>query len=218
MRIRLLPIKTYIRSAWQLSIRSGLISLACIVMTSPVVAQQLPAPANLPVITAGSLNDVLKQEREVLFSRLTKTADAGQAATIAGRLRELMKHSGSASIDLMMRWANLALDQARDKEAEDFIAEIITLRGDYAPVWELQSRLFLRRNHFDAAQNALKRALLLEPRNFDLIISYATLLREDGNQRAAAAMYQQALTIYPAMRLAQNELLKLNDELQDIHL
>ncbi|WOC16484.1 tetratricopeptide repeat protein [Pseudochrobactrum sp. MP213Fo] len=177
-----------------------------------------PKPQNPTVETSGPLSEMRAKQQEELFTSLRKASSPEKSHAIASRLRQSFVRTGSDSLDLMLRWAETALNQSREAEAQDFIDEVIAQRPDLASVWLLRGRLHLRQNKLSAALSDIKQAMILEPRNFDVLINYATLLRETGNSKAALRLYQQALSIYPMMKEAQDEMLRITEETSDIAL
>lgn len=175
------------------------------------VAKAKEKPKNPDVEMAGPLSEVRQKEQEQLFIDLRKAATAEKSHAIASRLRQNFVRTGSDSLDLMLRWAETALNQSRDAEAQDFIEEVMAQRPDSATVWQLRARLHLRRNELAPALRDIRQAMILESRNFDVLINYATLLRETGNNKAALKLYEQALSVYPMMKEAQDEMLKLTE-------
>lgn len=180
---------------------------------APVTQKQVQQPAQNPTVDmSGPRSSSRAKELDQLFAELRKTSNLEKSHAIASRVRRSLQSTGSDSADLILRWAETALNQSQDAQAEDFLDEAKALIPDHASVWELSSRLHLRRNQLGDAMRDMQRALLLEPRNFDVMLSYATLLHEADKPQAAAALYQQALSIYPMFKQAQNELLKLTEE------
>lgn len=175
-------------------------------------------PQNPTVEMAGPLPEIRAKEQEELFTSLRKASSPEKSHAIASRLRQSFARTGSDSLDVMLRWAETALNQSRDSEAQDFIDEVMAQRSDLASVWLLRSRLHLRRNELAPALSDMRQAMILEPRNFDVLINYATLLRETGNTKGALRLYEQALNVYPMMKEAQDELLKLTEANSDIAL
>lgn len=175
-------------------------------------------PQNPTVQMAGPLPEIRAKEQEELFASLRKASTPEKSHAIASRLRQSFVRTGSDSLDVMLRWAETALNQSRDAEAQDFIDEVMSQRSDLASVWLLRSRLHLRRNELAPALSDMRQAMILEPRNFDVLINYATLLRETGNSKGALRLYEQALTVYPMMKEAQDEMLKLTEANSDIAL
>jgi Tfp pilus assembly protein PilF len=163
------------------------------------------------VETGGSLSEVRRKEQDQLFTDLRKASTPEKSHAIASRLRQSFVRTGSDSLDLMLRWAETALNQSREAEAQDYIDEVMAQRPDNATVWQLRARLHLRRNELAPALRDIRQAMILEPRNFDVLINYATLLRETGNRKGALRLYHQALSVYPMMKEAQDEMLKLTE-------
>ena len=190
-------------------------------VTIPDAVQPAPAktiatpakekPKNPDVETGGSLTETRRKEQEQLFTDLRKALTAEKSHAIASRLRQSFVRTGSDSLDLMLRWAETALNQSREAEAQDYISEVMAQRPDNATVWQLRARLHLRRNELAPALSDIRQAMILEPRNFDVLINYATLLRETGNSKGALRLYHQALNVYPMMKEAQDEMLKLTE-------
>ncbi len=168
-------------------------------------------PKNPDVETGGSLTETRRKEQDQLFTDLRKASTPEKSHAIASRLRQNFVRTGSDSLDLMLRWAETALNQSREAEAQDYIAEVMAQRPDNATVWQLRARLHLRRNELAPALRDIRQAMILEPRNFDVLINYATLLRETGNRKGALRLYHQALSVYPMMKEAQDEMLKLTE-------
>ncbi len=168
-------------------------------------------PKNPDVETGGPLSEVRRKEQDQLFTDLRKASTPEKSHAIASRLRQSFVRTGSDSLDLMLRWAETALNQSREAEAQDYIDEVMAQRPDNATVWQLRARLHLRRNELAPALRDIRQAMILEPRNFDVLINYATLLRETGNRKGALRLYHQALSVYPMMKEAQDEMLKLTE-------
>lgn len=168
-------------------------------------------PKNPDVETGGPLAETRRKEQEQLFTDLRKASTPEKSHAIASRLRQSFVRTGSDSLDLMLRWAETALNQSREAEAQDYIAEVMAQRPENATVWQLRARLHLRRNELAPALRDIRQAMILEPRNFDVLINYATLLRETGNPKGALRLYHQALSVYPMMKEAQDEMLKLTE-------
>ncbi|WP_439271495.1 tetratricopeptide repeat protein [Pseudochrobactrum sp. HB0163] len=184
--------------------------------TAKTDAQKTPEKTRNPEVeTAGTLAEIRIREQDELFEQLRKTTSAEKSHKLASRLRQSFARTGSDSLDLMLRWAETALNQARYAEAQDFIDEVMAQRPNNATVWQLRARLHLRRNELTSALKDIRQAMILEPRNFDILVNYATLLRETGKSKAALILYKQALSFYPMMKEAQDEMLKLTEAQSD---
>ncbi|TIP32118.1 MAG: hypothetical protein E5X69_30870, partial [Mesorhizobium sp.] len=77
-----------------------------------------------------------KQGRlDQLFTELKRERNEKPAERIAGRIWNEWNQSGSASIDLMMQWAQKATEDQKFDVALDFLDQIVTLQPDYAEGW-----------------------------------------------------------------------------------
>ncbi|MGO7748352.1 hypothetical protein ACC677_36770, partial [Rhizobium ruizarguesonis] len=54
---------------------------------------------------------------------------------IANEIRMEWNDSGSATINLLMQWADKAIEEKRNPAALDFLDEAIELKPDYAESW-----------------------------------------------------------------------------------
>ncbi|TIV28771.1 MAG: hypothetical protein E5V99_19755, partial [Mesorhizobium sp.] len=70
-----------------------------------------------------------------LFTELKRERNEKAAERIAGRIWNEWNQSGSASIDLMMQWAQKATEDQKFDVALDFLDQVVTLQPDYAEGW-----------------------------------------------------------------------------------
>ena len=59
----------------------------------------------------------------------------------------------------------------------------------------------------------MNEALRLEPRHFGALSGLAAILERNGNKEAALRAWERALEVYPAMKSAQDAVIRLSDEL-----
>ena len=148
-----------------------------------------------------------------LFSELKRAGNEAAARRISQRIRQEMTRSGSATIDLLMVRANKSIDEKKYDAALDYLDEIVTLAPDYAEGWNLRATVHFAMDEYGRSMADLDRVLRLEPRHFGALAGMAAILRTTGHARAAAAVYERLLDVYPMMRDAQSEAGKLADEM-----
>lgn len=195
-----------------------------IAVAVPVGAMaQTPSPQSentQPSAKPAAKPDAEPQSREErldkLFSELRRTRDEAKAVRIASQINTLWSQSGSATIDLLMQWANAAVIERRYPSAIDFLNEAIALDPDYAEAWNRRATVYFLQKDYAHAMYDINRTLELEPRHYGALTGMAGILRARGLKEQALKAYEQALTIYPMMREAQKSLLELADELTDI--
>jgi tetratricopeptide (TPR) repeat protein len=198
-----------------------LLSFSAVPMAHAGVAKaqegELPTAASPAKLPEGGLTQVQKRNAEIdrLFGELRKQRDEVKAKRIASQIYGLWNESGSATIDLMMGWANDAIAEKKYPVALDFLNEIIVLRPDYAEGWNRRATLFFLMNDYTSAMRDIDRTLRLEPRHFGALTGMGAILRETGRKELALRAYERALAVYPMLRDAQKQAGEIADELTD---
>jgi tetratricopeptide (TPR) repeat protein len=147
-----------------------------------------------------------------LFGELKRASDERSAERISNRIRQQWSRSGSASIDLLMQWAQKAIDGDKHDAALDFLDQVILLAPAYAEGWNRRATLHYMMDDYPKAMADIGQVLELEPRHFGALSGMAMILVENDRKEAALHAYERLLAVYPMLREAQTELGKLADE------
>ncbi len=203
-------------------------SLATPMAHAGMSPEKLPLAAPLTPVYAGedtleksapekpALTAQTPEERlDKLFSELRRTTDEAKARRIATQINTIWSQSGSATVDLLMQWANKAMLEHRYPSAIDFLNEAIALDPDYPEVWNRRATVYFLQKDYAHAMYDINRTLELEPRHYGALTGMAAILRLRGLKEQAMRAYEQALMIYPMMRDAQKNFNDLADELTD---
>jgi tetratricopeptide (TPR) repeat protein len=184
-------------------------------LLQPALAQeQATPPADQAAPTEPAKPPQTREERlDALFSQLKRERNEKAAERIAGQIWEQWFQSGSASIDLMMQWAQHAMEQKKYDVALDFLDEVITLQPNYAEGWNRRATVNFMMSNYAKSMSDIDHTLALEPRHFGALSGMAQILRDTGKKEQALKAYQRVLEIYPMMRSAQNEVATLSEEL-----
>ncbi len=83
-----------------------------------------------------------EERLDKLFTELRRTTDEARARRIASQINTLWSQSGSATVDLLMQWANKAMLEHRYPSAIDFLNEAIALNPDYAEAWNRRATVY----------------------------------------------------------------------------
>jgi tetratricopeptide (TPR) repeat protein len=163
----------------------------------------------------GSAGPVIadSQPLDALFADLKRERNEKAAGRIAGRITEAWRNSGSASIDLLMQWADEAIRKRDYTVALDFLDSVVTLEPGFAEGWNRRATVHYLREDYAKAMNDIERTLQIEPRHFGALVGMASILKQTGRKQEALAVFERVLDIYPMMRPAQGEVLQLADEL-----
>jgi tetratricopeptide (TPR) repeat protein len=180
-------------------------------------------PAPLPALAAGpAARDVApprstqksRAERlDKLFSDLKRERNDKAAERIANQIYFVWNDSGSASVDLMMLWAQKAITERKFDVALDFLDEVVTLQPDFVEGWNRRATVnFLMKNYAKSMAD-IDKTLKLEPRHFGAISGLAQIMSDTGRKEQALRAWQRVLDIYPMLRNAQQQVSTLSEDL-----
>jgi len=193
----------------------NLFALAALILFSagltPALAIDQSTDQSGPAEQAAPANKADRLDK--LFADLKRERNEKAAERIAGQIWEEWFRSGSASIDLMMTWAQNAMEQQKYDVALDFLDEVIVLSPSYAEGWNRRATLHFMMSNYSKSMSDIDHTLSLEPRHFGALSGMAQILKSSGKKELALKAYQQVLEIYPMMRSAQNEVATLSEEL-----
>lgn len=148
-----------------------------------------------------------------LFAKLKKARDPRHAKTLADSIWSEWFRSGSATVDLMMGWANEAYEAKKYNVALDFLDQVVMRAPDFTEGWNRRATLHYSMDNFAKSMTDINKVLELEPRHFGALAGMATIFERTGNQQAALQAWSRALEVYPAMQSAQQAVIRLTDEL-----
>jgi tetratricopeptide (TPR) repeat protein len=179
---------------------------------------------SLPAFAADSTAPVVEESEETateqpegrldkLFAELKRERNERAAERIAGRIWTEWFKSNSATIDLMMQWAQTAADKKDFDVALDFLDQIVTLSPNFAEGWNRRATVHFLMNNYAKSMADIDRTLQLEPRHFGALSGMAQILKNTDRKQLALDAYLRVLDIYPMMRSAQTEVATLSEEL-----
>jgi tetratricopeptide (TPR) repeat protein len=181
-------------------------------------AKQLPTtPAAAP--KAGNpLESAHAKRLDKLFSELKRERNEHVADRISRQIWQQWLDSGSATVDLLMQWANDAIQTKKYPVALDFLDQIIALDPSYAEGWNRRATVHYMMGDYTMSMADIDKTLQLEPRHFGALAGMAEILKDTGRKELALKAYERALQVYPMMRSAQSAVETLTQDLagQDI--
>ncbi|PDT16534.1 hypothetical protein CO670_12840 [Rhizobium sp. J15] len=192
------------------ALTSAALPLAFVLLTSAVPAA---AAEKEVIVEQTNVNSTPKQRLDQLFSQLKRERDPEKASGIANEIRLEWNDSGSATINLLMQWADKAIEEKRNPAALDFLDEAIALKPDYAESWNRRATLNFVMGNYRKSMSDIERVLDLEPRHFGALSGLAAILGNAGNDQLALKAWQQFLNVYPADRTAQEQVNMLSEKL-----
>lgn len=187
-------------------------ALAVLAVSGAVTAAEPGAAAAEPAAAlpqdAAEVNTLDK-----LFAELKRERNPQAAERISKRIWNEWHKSGSASIDLMMKWSNDAVAAQKYDVALDFLDEVVTLQPAFAEGWNRRATVHFIMRNFGKSMADIERTLELEPRHFGALSGMAQIMKDTGRKELALRAWQRVLDIYPMMRSAQGEIAALSEEL-----
>ena len=170
-----------------------------------------PVEKQNPGDSSGTLSP--KQQLDNLFTALKRQRDPDQASLIADQINAQFADSGSATINLLMQWADKAIQDKRNGAAMDYLDQVISLKPDYVEGWNRRATLNFAIGDYRKSMEDINQVLRIEPRHFGALAGMAAILSEGGNDAQALRVWDRFLEVYPANRSAQEEANKLSEKL-----
>ncbi len=180
--------------------------------TMPAVALAQAADKASAVPSAGAFT-TQAQRLDKLFDELKRQSDPGAAKGIADQIRREWQDSGSASIDLLLQWADKSGSEEKNTAALDFLDEAIRLKPDHAEGWNRRATLHFKMGNYRKSMSDINQVLRLEPRHFGALAGMAAIMSRTGRDEMALRAWERFLDVYPAERRAQKELGDLAEKL-----
>lgn len=184
----------------------------CAVTLLTVAPPALAAGNTLPDVQKPAALDAGAKLDE-LFSELKRERNEKAAERISGRIFAVWNQSGSANIDLMMQWAQKAIEAKKYDVALDFLDQVTVMRPDFAEGWNRRATVHFLMDNFAKSMVDIEHTLELEPRHFGALSGMARIMKNRGRDQLALNAYERVLTIYPMMRSAQGEVATISEEL-----
>jgi tetratricopeptide (TPR) repeat protein len=179
------------------------------------VAAQIAASPVAMAQSAGSRPVSAERQKSLddLFADLKRENKEHAAKRIADRIWAEWRDSGSASINVMMQWADEAAKAEKWGVALDFLDRVTVLEPDFAEGWNRRATVHFMMKNYAKSMADIDRTLRLEPRHFGALAGMAQILKDTGQKQLALNAYERVLQVYPMMRSAQAEVVTLSDEL-----
>ena len=99
--------------------------------------------------------------------------------------------------------------------ALDLLDQVIALRPDYAEGFNQRATLHFMMENYGKSIVDIERTLALEPRHYGALAGLATILEHLGEKDRALETWYRVLSVYPAMKSAQDSVVRLEEELAD---
>lgn len=135
-------------------------------------------------------------DMDALFDTLAEPEGEGWRIAESDILRAWSR-SGSASMDLLLKRGEEALDRGDAQEAIGHLTALTDHAPDFAAGWQARAAAFATIGQFGPAAADLARTLQLEPRHFAALTQLGAMLEEIGDTEGALRAYRESLAIHP---------------------
>lgn len=179
--------------------------LACAVPTG-ALAQDKPVASESPATIPDTVAKVTRADPvldlDEILNRLARADDADTANLLAEEAQARFRHSGSASVDLILTRGMQAQARGDLDLASDFYADLTDLAPKFAEGWNMRANVEYQRGDLQGALDDMAKAIDLQPRNFAALASLGQLLESMQQYRAALKAYDDALRVHPFLETA----------------
>jgi tetratricopeptide (TPR) repeat protein len=184
-----------------------------LILTMMMLSIAPPAMAAADATRSANFSAQKTKTLDTLFAELKRSRDNSAAERLTAQIWREWGDSGSASINLMMDWAQRAIGARNFVAALDTLDQVVLLAPDFAEGWNKRATLHFMMEHPAKSMADIERTLALEPRHFGALAGMAEILRARGENALALKAYERALEVYPRMRGAQQAVGELSDAL-----
>lgn len=145
-----------------------------------------------------------------MFQELAAPEGEGWRIAESDILREWSK-SGSASMDLLLKRGEDALDQGDFPAAIGHLTALTDHAPDFAAGFYTRAAAYAMNGYFGPAAVDLARTLELEPRHFAALTQLGAMLEELGDEQGALQAYRASLDIHPHQQEAIDAVRRLEE-------
>jgi tetratricopeptide (TPR) repeat protein len=188
---------------------------AALPLTLGLLAPIVPAAAAEKdvIVEQPDANASPKQRLDNLYAQLKRERDPEKANGIAQEIRVEWNDSGSATVNLLMQWADKAIEDKRNVAALDFLDQAIALKPTYAESWNRRATLNYASGNYRKSMSDIEHVLELDPRHFGALSGMAAILNDTGNEQLTLKAWERFLDVFPANRTAQDQVNTLSEKL-----
>lgn len=142
---------------------------------------------------AGAQDDAVAE----LMDQLAQAEDARAADRLERQLRQEWSKSGSATIDLLLKRGQDALDVDNVEAALEHLTALTDHAPEFAEGWHTLALAYYRAEMFGPAADALERTLVLNPQHFGAMRGLGAILEQVDKPHLAYDAYSRVLSLRP---------------------
>lgn len=140
-----------------------------------------------------------RTQLEGLFAALKAAPDDRSAKVIGDRLDQVFNTTDSASVDLLMIRASVALEAKQYDLALKILGQAIEIDPDDIGALSKRATIYYMRDDYGPALADIREVLAREPRHFAMLYGLALILRDMGDDKRALEATRKALEVNPRL-------------------
>lgn len=152
-----------------------------------------------PVLAQGSAAEQERRTKlDLLYDRLA-TADESNWERIQDQIYGLWLQSGSATMDLLLARARVAMEAEDYETALLHLDDLVRLAPDFAEGWNSRATVHFLREDYGRSLHDIYRTLSLEPRHFGALAGLGIILDRMDEDEWALRVYRRVQELHPNM-------------------
>ncbi|WP_244644703.1 tetratricopeptide repeat protein [Azorhizobium oxalatiphilum] len=144
-----------------------------------------------------------RTQLDALFEALKLAPDESSASAVADRLDALLSETNSTAGDLLMARANAAAEAKKYDLSLALLDQVVEIEPDSVAGFSRRATIYYLQDDYTAALADIREVLAREPRHTTMLMGFAMILRELGDEPRALEAVRKALAVNPHLASAK---------------
>lgn len=194
--------------------RALYIAVGFLVFAAPSLARD-GAETNIPQKNL-SAHEIREESLDRLFASLRNASGEEAARATEEKIWELWSRSDSATAEVLLGQAVVAMGAADNAASLEILDRIIAAYPTYAEAWNKRATLHFMIGNYDNSLSDIEKVLDLEPRHFGALAGRGMIYQRQGKWSEALSAFREALSMNPNMVGVKNAVEELSKRERDI--
>lgn len=194
--------------------RALYIAVGLVVFLAPGLARD-GAETTVPLKNL-SAQEIREESLDRLFASLRKASSEQAAKATEEKIWELWSRSDSATAEVLLGQAVVAMGAADNAASLEILDRIIAAYPTYAEAWNKRATLHFMIGNYNTSLSDIAKVLDLEPRHFGALAGRGMIYQRQGKWSEALSAFREALSMNPNMVGVKNAVQELSKREQDI--
>lgn len=190
------------------------IAVGFLVFAAPSLARD-GAETTIPLKNL-SAQEIREVSLDRLFASLRKASGEQAAKATEEKIWELWSRSDSATAEVLLGQAVVAMGAADNAASLEILDRIIAAYPTYAEAWNKRATLHFMIGNYNTSLSDIAKVLDLEPRHFGALAGRGMIYQRQGKWSEALSAFREALSMNPNMVGVKNAVQELSKREQDI--